>query len=149
MYDHFGPEKIPAHIYSSYWQMITTWKARNPPTFPVFLVFSQILPFGVLLTCVGIHPPLGVCLHCLGDMAAKWLNSVDVDFGVQFEIEYGAVHGFVRSLKVEPQDLLGLVAVLDREIRSLELVYDRGIHLKFLPQHSGIVRTELKGKNLM
>ncbi|KAK4045699.1 hypothetical protein OUZ56_033561 [Daphnia magna] len=49
-----------------------------------------------------------------GTMAAKWLNSVDVDFGVQFpRLNTRVVHGFVRSLKVEPQDLLGLVAVLD------------------------------------
>ncbi|XP_045022905.1 uncharacterized protein LOC123466839 [Daphnia magna] len=63
-------------------------------------------------------------------MAAKWLNSVDIDFGVQFpRLSMRTVHGFVRSLKVEPQDLLGLVAV-------------------FLSQHSGIVRTELEGKEV-
>ncbi|XP_045023200.1 uncharacterized protein LOC123467287, partial [Daphnia magna] len=61
---------------------------------------------------------------------AKWLNSVDIDFGVQFpRLSMRTVHGFVRSLKVEPHDLLGLVAV-------------------FLSQHSGIVRTELEGKEV-
>ncbi|XP_045035879.1 uncharacterized protein LOC123476932 [Daphnia magna] len=67
-------------------------------------------------------------------MAAKWLNSVDVDFGVQFpRLSMRAVHGFVRSLKVEPQDLLGLVAAYTSN---------------FLSQHSGIVRTELEGKEV-
>ncbi|XP_045030390.1 uncharacterized protein LOC123472592 [Daphnia magna] len=47
-----------------------------------------------------------------------------------------AVHGFVRSLKVEPQHVLGLVAVLEKETRS------------FLSKHSGIVRTELEGKEV-
>ncbi|XP_045034562.1 uncharacterized protein LOC116930487 [Daphnia magna] len=67
-------------------------------------------------------------------MAAKWLNSVDVDFGVQFpRLSMRAVHGFVRSLKVEPQDLFGLVAAYTSS---------------FLSQHSGIVRTELEGKEV-
>ncbi|XP_045034605.1 uncharacterized protein LOC116919314 [Daphnia magna] len=67
-------------------------------------------------------------------MAAKWLNSVDVDFGVQFpRLSMRAVHGFVRSFKVEPQDLLGLVAAYTSN---------------FLSQHSGIVRTELEGKEV-
>ncbi|KAK4045833.1 hypothetical protein OUZ56_033871 [Daphnia magna] len=57
---------------------------------------------------------------CLGTMAAKWLNSVDVDFVVQFP----------------------------RLSMRANYVYDRGIHLKFLSQHSGIVRTELEGKEV-
>ncbi|KAK4030305.1 hypothetical protein OUZ56_023307 [Daphnia magna] len=109
-----------------------------------------------------------------GTMAAKWLNSVDIDFGVQFpRLSMRTVHGFVRSLKVEPQDLLGLVAVLDtRNQRHTPQVFvptqwyrqdriegkevgvvirDRNIQEKFvriagIPQNLdlGVVQTRLK-----
>ncbi|KAK4027975.1 hypothetical protein OUZ56_017131 [Daphnia magna] len=87
---------------------------------------------------------------CLGTMAAKWLNSVDVDFGVQFpRLSMRAVHGFVRSLKVEPQDLLGLVAVLDTRNQVARITFTTEAYTSnFLSQHSGIVRTELEGKEV-
>ncbi|KAK4030669.1 hypothetical protein OUZ56_023943 [Daphnia magna] len=83
-------------------------------------------------------------------MAAKWLNSVDVDFGVQFpRLSMRAVHGFVRSLKVEPQDLLGLVAVLDTRNQVARITFTTEAYTSsFLSQHSGIVRTELEGKEV-
>ncbi|XP_045032208.1 uncharacterized protein LOC123474331 [Daphnia magna] len=83
-------------------------------------------------------------------MAAKWLNSVDVDFVVQFpRLSMRAVHGFVRSLKVEPQDLLGLVAILDTRNQVARITFTTEAYTSsFLSQHSGIVRTELEGKEV-
>ncbi|KAK4017653.1 hypothetical protein OUZ56_033342 [Daphnia magna] len=87
---------------------------------------------------------------CLGTMAAKWLNSVDVDFVVQFpRLSMRAVQGFVRSLKVEPQDLLGLVAILDTRNQVARITFTTEAYTSsFLSQHSGIVRTELEGKEV-
>ncbi|KZS03749.1 Uncharacterized protein APZ42_033459 [Daphnia magna] len=83
-------------------------------------------------------------------MAAKRLNSVDIDFGVQFtRLSMRTVHGFVPSLKVEPQDLLGLVAVLDTRNQVARITFiSKSYTSSFLSQHSGIVRTELEGKEV-
>jgi hypothetical protein len=83
-------------------------------------------------------------------MAAKWLNSVDIDFGVQFpRLAMRTVHGFVRSLKVDAQDLLGLVAVLDTRNQVARITFTSEAYTStFLSQHSGIVRTELEGKEV-
>ncbi|KZS02118.1 Uncharacterized protein APZ42_000974, partial [Daphnia magna] len=83
-------------------------------------------------------------------MAAKWRNSVDIDFGAQFpRLSMRTVHGFVRSLKVEPQDLLGLVAVLDTRNQVTRITFTSEAYTSsFLSQHSGIVKTELEGKEV-
>ncbi|KZS06553.1 Uncharacterized protein APZ42_029951 [Daphnia magna] len=53
-------------------------------------------------------------------MAAKWLNSLDIDFGVQFpRSNMRTVHGFVRSLKVEPQDLLFTVLDMRNQVARI------------------------------
>ncbi|KAK4017884.1 hypothetical protein OUZ56_033836 [Daphnia magna] len=85
-----------------------------------------------------------------GTMAAKWLNSVDIDFGVQFpKLSMRTVHGFVRSLKVDAQDLLGLVAVLDTRNQVARITFTSEAYTSScLSQHSGIVRTELEGKEV-
>lgn len=83
-------------------------------------------------------------------MAANWLNSVDIDFGVQFpRLSMRTVHGFVRSLKVEAQDLLGLVAVQDTRNQVARITFTtEACNSSFLSRHSGIVKTELEGKEV-
>ncbi|KAI9550947.1 hypothetical protein GHT06_004477 [Daphnia sinensis] len=83
-------------------------------------------------------------------MAVKWQNCVDIDFGVQFpRLSMRAVHGFVRSLKVEPQDVLGLVAVLEKRNQVARITFTTEAYTRsFLSKHSGIVRTELEGKEV-
>ncbi|KAI9556012.1 hypothetical protein GHT06_018573 [Daphnia sinensis] len=83
-------------------------------------------------------------------MAVKWQNCVDIDFGVQFpRLSMRAVHGFVRSLKVEPQDVLGLVAVLEKRNQVARITFTTKAYTRsFLSKHSGIVRTELEGKEV-
>ncbi|KAK4031013.1 hypothetical protein OUZ56_024488 [Daphnia magna] len=89
-------------------------------------------------------------MQTTGTMAAKWLNSVDIDFGVQFpKLSMRTVHGFVRSLKVDAQDLLGIVAVLDTRNQVARITFmSEAYTSSFLSQHSGIVRTELEGKEV-
>ena len=84
-------------------------------------------------------------------MSAKWLNCVDIDFGIQYpRLSMRTVHGFVRSLKVEPQDLLGLVAVLDTRNQVARITFTSEAYTSiFFPQHSGIVRLELESKKSM
>ncbi|KZS08465.1 Uncharacterized protein APZ42_027533 [Daphnia magna] len=83
-------------------------------------------------------------------MAVKWQNCVDIDFGVQFpRLSMRAVHGFVRSFKVEPQDVLGLVAVLEKRNLVARITFTTEAYTRsFLSKHSGIVRTELEGKEV-
>ncbi|KAI9550773.1 hypothetical protein GHT06_004560 [Daphnia sinensis] len=60
-----------------------------------------------------------------------------------------AVHGFVRSLKVEPQDVLGLVAVLEKRNQVARITFTSEAYTRsFLSKHSGIVRTELEEKEV-
>ncbi|KAK4017795.1 hypothetical protein OUZ56_033614 [Daphnia magna] len=75
---------------------------------------------------------------------------LDIDFGVQFpKLSMRTVHGFVRSLKVDAQDLLGLVAVLDTRNQVARITFTSEAYTSsFLSQHSGIVRTELEGKEV-
>ena len=84
-------------------------------------------------------------------MAAKWLNCVDIDFGIQYpRLSMRTVHGFVRSLKYEPQDVLGLVGVLDTRNQVARITFTSEAYTSnFFPQHIGIVRSELKSKKLM
>ncbi|KAI9550936.1 hypothetical protein GHT06_001749 [Daphnia sinensis] len=88
-------------------------------------------------------------------MAVKWQNCVDIDFGVQFSrLSMRSVHGFVRSLKVEPQDVLGLVAVREKRNQGKEVnvvirdsnIEERFVRIAGIPQNLdlGVVQTRLK-----
>ncbi|KZS17087.1 Uncharacterized protein APZ42_017066 [Daphnia magna] len=58
------------------------------------------------------------------------------------------VHGFMRSLKLEPQDLLGLVAVLDTRNQVARITFTSEAYtLSFLSQHSG-TGPNLRGNKL-
>jgi hypothetical protein len=83
-------------------------------------------------------------------MASKWLNSVDIDFGVQYpRLAMRTVHGFVRSLQVEPQDLLGLDAVLVTRNQIARITFMTEAYTSnFLSRNSGIVKTQLEGKEV-
>ncbi|KZS09728.1 Uncharacterized protein APZ42_025979 [Daphnia magna] len=83
-------------------------------------------------------------------MTVKWQNGVDIDFGVQFpRLSMRAVHGFVRSLKIEPHDVLGLVAILEKRNQVARITFTTEAYTRsFLSKHSGIVRTELEWKEV-
>jgi hypothetical protein len=61
-------------------------------------------------------------------MSALWPNSVDLDFGNNFpKLPMRTVHWFVRTLKVEKDDLLGLVAVLDRRYQVARATFKSAV----------------------
>jgi hypothetical protein len=59
------------------------------------------------------------------------------------------VHCFVRSLKVVPQDLFGLVAVLDTRYQDARITFTSEPYTSsFLSRNSGIAKTQFEGKEV-
>ena len=83
-------------------------------------------------------------------MSALWPNSVDLDFGNNFpKLPMRTVHWFVRTLKVEKDDLLGLVAVLDRRYQVARATFKSAVLAReFLNKYEGTTKAVVEGKEL-
>jgi uncharacterized protein (DUF924 family) len=85
-----------------------------------------------------------------GIMSALWPNSVDLDFGNMFpKLHMRTVHGFVRTLRVDPEELLGLVAVLDSRNQVPRATFKTEARTReFLNEFEGTAKGILEGRKL-
>jgi hypothetical protein len=83
-------------------------------------------------------------------MSLLWPNSVDLDFGNQTpKLHMRTVHGFVRTLNVPPEELLGLVAVLDRRNQVARVTFKTEARTReFLNKFEGTTKAVVEGREI-
>ena len=82
---------------------------------------------------------------------AKWQHCADVDFGVFMpnRLEMRTMHGFIRSLNVKNDDVMGISVIYEARTQTLRVTFvDAATCASFLSQHGGLHSEKLEGKDL-